>query len=146
MRGKRSRTSSAAPSTPARVGRNMPTPRRSFTTCCKNRSSRNVIGSLRTIFTSAAFAGSNADVSSAAAESVPRSSELPDLATVLLLEQRWDVQTECDLDRLARSACGCIHDQPARRRLGGDERRVIWREVSVGYDALHSHGKSAYIA
>ena len=33
------------------------------------------------------------------------------------------------------------HQQPACRWLGGNERRMVRRQVSVGYDALHSHWK-----
>src|SRR5207237_1908702 len=44
---------------------------------------------------------------------------------------------ESQLYRLAGSARRRNDDQPARWRLGGDEGRMVRREVSVGYGALH---------
>ena len=55
-------------STPARVGRKTPTPRRPFCTPCRNRSSRNSAGCLFTTSTRAARRGSNEVTSSTSAE------------------------------------------------------------------------------
>src|SRR6185503_8147346 len=65
------------------------------------------------------------------AESFAGARELANLCAVFALEERLQVQTDRDLDRLARRTRGRNDDDAPRRRLGRNERVVIRRKPVV---------------
>ncbi len=64
-------------------------------------------------------------------ESLSRGSELEDLLAMLALENGVEMKSKSEFDCLARSARRRDDENTPRRRLGGDERVVVGREVTV---------------
>jgi len=65
----------------------------------------------------------------------PRGGQAIDVAAVLSLEQRVDVQAERQLDRLARRTGRGDDDHPPGRGLGGEEGLGIGRKKVVARDS-----------
>src|SRR6266542_1423918 len=74
-------------------------------------------------------------------ESQTAGGEIPDMSAVLLLEHSFYVKAERQLDCLACSARGRNDDYPPGRRLSGEKRLMIRRQIPVGYASHHVRGK-----
>jgi hypothetical protein len=73
-------------------------------------------------------------------KSLPCPRQVSNLLAMLLLENRFDVKVEGQLDGLARGASWGNDDDAASRRLRGDECRAIRRKVLISY-LSHCRGK-----
>src|SRR6187551_3839785 len=64
-------------------------------------------------------------------EALPLPRQPANLLTVLALEQRLDMESERELDRLTRCSGGCDDDDASAWGLRGQERLAIGRQITV---------------